>query len=380
MIHRINGHAYYSYPPGSSVLSAPFVKLLNGLGLSAVKPNGSYSLYGESRIQKVLSALLMAIFVAIVFALSRLLLSRCWALIICFATAFGTQVWSSASRGLWTHTWGLVLIVLIAYQLLAHEESRFKLNGPLLATFLAWAYFIRPTSVIMIGCVGLYLLVFERRIIVSTGITLALWLCGFVAYSSIHFGTLLPWYYTQQLGTDHFWTALAGTLISPSRGLLIFVPQLLFVVYLLIRYRKFLVHRRLISLCVVIAGSYWLVIASWQNWWGGFSYGPRLMTDMLPWLVILAVVGFRAWQDASHSEKGSEGPSLRIRRRLEYAAAAILLILSVLVNAGGAFYDSERWYMSPGNIDTHPERLWDWRDPQFLTWVTDHMEDGEHDG
>jgi hypothetical protein len=377
MIRPSKGHLYYYFPPGSSVLSAPFVKLMNSLGVSATKPNGSYDRVGESRIQRVLASLLMAIFTVIVFAMCRLLLVERWGLVICFSAAFGTQVWSTASRAMWSHTWELVLIGLVVYQLLAHEVTKRKLNPILLATLLAWAYFTRPTSAIAIGCVGLYLLIFARGAIISAGITLGLWLCVFMAYSWIHFETLLPSYFAaQRLGSSHFWTALAGNLISPSRGLLVFVPQLLFVVYLLVRYWKFLVHRRLIALCVLTVVCHWLVVSTFSRWWGGYSYGPRLMTDTLPWFIALAIIAVRGWMDAQPEIDRGESASTtrRMGLRVEYAAGALLLMLSLMTNANGALHGSSRWYQYPYKITPeHSERLWDWRDPQFLTWATDRL-------
>src|SRR5215207_9452042 len=41
------GHVYYYYPPGSSVISAPFVALLNLFGLSAVGDENAYDQQGE---------------------------------------------------------------------------------------------------------------------------------------------------------------------------------------------------------------------------------------------------------------------------------------------------------------------------------------------
>jgi len=45
---------------------------------------------------------------------------------------------------------------------------------------------------------------------------------------------------------------------------------------------------------------------------------------------------------------------------------------SVLVAATGAFsYPAERWNTSPDDVDVRHERLWDWRDPQFVRcWKT----------
>jgi hypothetical protein len=47
----------------------------------------------------------------------------------------------------------------------------------------------------------------------------------------------------------------------------------------------------------------------------------------------------------------------------------LLLIASVAMNAPGALSESANMWNATPNIDTHPERLWDWRHPQFLAWT-----------
>src|SRR2546423_75890 len=54
------GHLYYHLPPGSSVLSAPFVAALNLFGISPANRDGTYNPNGEVKIEAALAALLMA--------------------------------------------------------------------------------------------------------------------------------------------------------------------------------------------------------------------------------------------------------------------------------------------------------------------------------
>src|SRR5919199_1342977 len=45
----VNDHLYYYFPPGTSVLSVPYVLLMNLFGTSAANADGSYSPKGEQR-------------------------------------------------------------------------------------------------------------------------------------------------------------------------------------------------------------------------------------------------------------------------------------------------------------------------------------------
>src|SRR5438552_11455021 len=60
-IESVNGHLFYYFPPGTSLLSLPYVALMNAVGISTVNRDGSYRREGELTIQSSLAALLMAV-------------------------------------------------------------------------------------------------------------------------------------------------------------------------------------------------------------------------------------------------------------------------------------------------------------------------------
>src|SRR5207253_11442480 len=108
-------------------------------------------------------------------------------------------------------------------------------------------YFVRPTFAVHIASMTVYLLIFYRPLFLKYAITGAAWFSGFVIYSWIHFHRVVPSYYQpSRLQFQVFWTALAGNLISPSRGVLIYVPVILFFCYLLLWYLRFVDYRRLV--------------------------------------------------------------------------------------------------------------------------------------
>ena len=72
------GHVYYYFPPGSSVLSLPFVAAANVLGISPANADGTYNPRGEARIETALAAILMALLAALFYCTSRLLLPPFW--------------------------------------------------------------------------------------------------------------------------------------------------------------------------------------------------------------------------------------------------------------------------------------------------------------
>src|SRR6185295_3203051 len=144
------------------------------------------------------------------------------------------------------------------------------------------------------------------------------------------YGTLqAPAYY--RVGFElhpQFIEALLGNLVSPARGLLVFSPVVLLsfvgaVVWL--RQRNVLG----ILLSVMVVG-HWIGISGFPQWWAGWSYGPRYMSDMLPYLVVLSVPAVQ-WL-------------ITRRAPVLNAVVAVLVLCSLLFNADGALLDAAwRW-------------------------------------
>jgi hypothetical protein len=369
MIERDEGHLYYFYPPGSSILSVPFVAVMNHFGLSPVGPNQQYDQNGELAIQGRLAAVLMAAFTVCVFVTALLLTgSPGWSYVVAFGTALGTQIWSTASRVVWSHTWGVLLLSLAILYLVGGEQRRWRVNPVILATLMVWTFFVRPTNAIACLVVSAYVLLRLRPILLGYVITSLIWLGGFVVYSESNFGRLVPAQYQQVGGfelTPSGWLeALAGLLVSPSRGILVFSPVLIVVVVWAVRHRRLLPSPWLVGVAVAACALQLVLVASWKVWWGGFAYGPRLLTDLVPWLALLAMAAVVAWTRAG---AGSRPGNRRGVRGAELAVAGVLLGLSVWINWRGANAIATAWWnVLPVGIDVAPGRLWDWSNPQFL--------------
>lgn len=363
-----DGRVYYGYPFGTPVLSAPLVIVLRHLGVSSVNADGSYSPRGEEKAQAIIAAVLMAALVVVWYLTARLLLPVGASVAIASAAALGTQVWSTASRGLWSHTWLIFLLGLVIWMLAKAEIQGGKFRPVLLATLLSWMYFVRPTASIVIIAITLYLLAVRRHPMGAYLLTGAAWLIPLVAYSQHVYGQILAPYYTLGAHMERntgFWKGLHGVLLSPSRGLFPCVPIALFVVYLVVRYRQALRYHSLawlgfsvISLQVGLLASYWI-------WDGASSIGPRYLTDVVPWLVLLAILGVRARADASGATSNAPGG---LSRYAELIACSVLLALSVFINGRSATSHAVwRWnaYIAPDAEERRP-RIMDWRYPQWL--------------
>jgi hypothetical protein len=361
-----NGNLLYHLPPGSSILSIPYVGVMRLFGISSTKPDGTYDVDGEARIQYSLAALLMSLTAVIFFMMARTAgLSLGWSTLIAFGASLGTQVWSTTSRGMWSDTWGIVLLALALWMLMARELAGRKLNPFLFATLLSWLFFVRPTYAVHIAAVTVYVLLFHRDIFLKYALTGAAWLIAFIAFSRHYHGRVLPSYYqASRLNFDIFWTAFAGNLLSPGRGFLVYVPIFLFVIYLLVRYWKQISHPRLVVLSFIAIAGHLVAISGFGHWWGGHSFGARFSAGLVPWVVLLAILAIKAMLQAHEANKAVAG---RVAWKAQLTAGAVLLLFSVFVNSRGAMsHPTWLWNVRPRDVDRFPERVWDWREPQFL--------------
>jgi len=351
---RRQGRVLYTYPHGSSFLSLPFVAMLNALGVSTLKNGKTYDLISEVLEEKLLASLLMAAAAAIFFEIgTQTPLPVLASTVVAIGGALGTQVWSSASRTLWSQTWEVLLASCVALMLLRADRS--GVRPVRLATLMAWMYFVRPTAVVAIVSVTFYVGVFYRRDAIVCLVALCAWALIFVLYWMLIFGQVLPDYYRQGdlLDLARIARTLPSVLISPSRGLLVFVPTIPMVIYLAARYWK-AIDRRLATLALAIVCGNLLLVASYPHWWGGWSYGPRLLTGTIPWFVLLGAMGCRAL--IADTMRGANVARLSLA----------LILLAIAINGWGAVSWTATFWSKDVDINTHPEQAWNWRHPQFL--------------
>ena len=349
---KARGHVTYFFPHGSSILSIPLVAAINAAGVSAATPDARLNLAGEIRIQRLIASMLMAGLTCVFFAMAVMMLPVVWSMVIALGASMGSQILSTASRGLWSHTWEVFLLGLIAHSLLGAEHRGARIHLVWLATLVAWSYYVRPTGAVAIVAVSIYVLWVHRENFIVYAVTLAGWLAAFVGYSWSVFAAIIPPYYmASRLQIHDLILPLVGNLISPSRGLLVFVPATLFVLYLTARYRKHMAYSRLAVLAFAQVIALTILICTNKSWTAGYCYGPRYFTDAIPWFVLLAILGLDAMRRARPAS----------HHRIEIAAAIFLLALSIAINARGAWSSAA---MDWNPVERHG--IFDWRYPQFM--------------
>jgi hypothetical protein len=110
----------------------------------------------------------------------------------------------------------------------------------------------------------------------------------------------------------------------------------------------------MVMLAVGIICGNLLVVASHPVWWGGWSYGPRLLTGTIPWFVLLGALGCQCLA----AEQG--------RNRSLIGLGLSLLLLAVAINGWGAISLGTVLWNGEVAINDRPSACWSWQHPQFL--------------
>jgi hypothetical protein len=113
-------------------------------------------------------------------------------------------------------------------------------------------------------------------------------------------------------------------------------------------------HKLLLVTAVVFIILESLLISRSVMWWGGYCWGPRLLTELVPPLIILMALGV-PWIDRPWPRR----------------VFAVLALYSVLIQAIGVFfYPNGHWDGTPEGVDAAHGRLWNWRDNPIARTVS----------
>jgi len=363
-----DGYLYSRFPIGVPVITAPLI--LTEVGtlrlaapfLGGVHPASSviagflradYSA-AHALIEMQAASVLLAATAVILYWIARRYLP--WGRAATLAVLFGiaTSAYSSAGRALWSHTPSMLLLTITIYLLLAAEER------PSLAGWaglpVALSYTVRPTDALFVVIFTTYVAAKHRTQLWRYFAAAAPVAVAFFAYMlPVYHGHLSPYYNSTLPGFEpanwgRMAGALAGNLVSPGRGLFIYTPVFVFAAWSMIRQNW---KTPLSPWLAVLAAAHWVAVSAYvDNWWAGHSYGARFFTDLTPVFVLFLIPYLARWQ------------ALSVAARTGFVVLA-LFGLGIHLR-GGWSTEVYRWNTEPANVDEHPERNWDWRDPPFL--------------
>jgi len=353
MLPRPDGHIMSLYPIVVPVLIAPLY--LPAVGYLHLRGWTDARLDHVAKVMEKLSAsFLAALSAALLYLLLRRRAKSRVALLLTLAYAFGTTTWVVSSQALWQHGMAELLVIGALLLLTAPCTAPRTLAAGLLIGLIAAN---RPPDAILgaaLGVYGLFWAASRRKAALLTAAA-ALPMVLVLFYNVRVAGNIGGGYGV--IGSARFFQhdllpGVGGLLVSPTRGLLVFSPFLLF---LILAWRHLPDDREEQRLTLAMSAGIVLQLLLYAkvDWRGGLSWGPRYMTDILPflmWMLVPVVAALRG------------------------AGRAIFLIaagVAVAIEAIGAF--SYFWsidlpiYAADGVYEQDMRAAWDWRNAPFLT-------------
>ena len=359
IIRAENNHYYYYSALGTPILTTPFVWLANLRGIELARLTSPYQDNSQSALQNLLSAITVTISCILIFAFCRCYFNHVYSFFFTVAFVFGSSIVSTMGTALWNVNLEVVFILCALVILACEDQKKTKdLKPILLGLLLFFAYFCRPTAALFILTTLAYVFLKNRRTFIKMAVTLTFLFGLLVLFSMVEFNQFLPDYYKAGfLDNPISKSAVYGSLLSPSRGLLVFSPYLFLPFIGLILYGKQLYKEPFVWFGVIWFALYVMMISRWPNWWGGHSFGPRLLTDALPALFIITVL---VWK------KALMNPS-QWQKVILATSFVVLAFSGIFINTKQGLYNnsSAKWSWVT-DIDHAPQYLFNWKYPQFL--------------
>jgi hypothetical protein len=241
------------YPVVTSLLVSPLylpaVVWLNRLGWEQ-----SWVGRVAELMEKISASLLAALTSVLMYLVLRRDGAR-WSLPLAVVFALGTNTWMISSQALWQHGTGELLITLA---LLLVTIRATPVRTALLGAVCVLMAANRPPDALVAVAIGLIVIWRSRRkavwLLAGGAVPLALLL----AYNLIFIGQIAGAYALITPPESFYqpiWSGLAGLLVSPTRGLLVFTPFLVFIpVGLVQRLRSPGTKWLAVALSVAVAG------------------------------------------------------------------------------------------------------------------------------
>ena len=336
-----NDHVCSVFPPGMGILALPFFAPFvltgwNALDLGLLVHGGH-----------VVAAIVEILATLVLWSLLRRFATPRWCLVLVLLYFLATSVRTVASQALWQHS-GVHLAVASALWLVLREESVPLSRDFAAGLVLGLGGVVRQTAAL----VALGLHGFHPRRIMLILVGAAIGIAPLLAYNDLAFGSPLEQGYGTKSFATPLQTGLYGLLFSPSRGLFVYTPYLVFAFFALFRAWRWPgeVAGRLRGLSLVWIATLALY-ATYSEWWGGRVFGSRFLDDLAPVLFVAI-----AW-----------GTSVgMLRSRFALVVFGLMAAWSFVLFQVAAFLYDKGWDTMPVNVNDDPSKLFNWSDPQWL--------------
>lgn len=353
---QFNNHYISSYPIITGLIAIPFY-LPFYIFLNLNNVTDQYTLFNiASALQKFAASSIASLSVVLFFILIRKIsnnnkISMIFALVF----AFASQTFSISSQALWQHgTANLFMVVSQIFLIKALE-----LNHPRIRTFylisLVFAilcFWSRPVFLAYLILLFGIIIVKNKKDLIPYFFSAILGILILIGYNLYFFQSLFGGYGNQTgtLNTNHPLLNLLGLFFSPARGIIFYTPFYIFAFLSILFYKQINRFSYSIKTLYFLNYSYFIFglffYSFWEMWWGGHSWGDRLLTDITVSASLLTYFFY-----------------IHIKSNFMKLIFFTFIIYSIIIQSIGVFcYINSGWDATPLNVDSHTERLWDFTD------------------
>lgn len=350
---RVGNHYFSKYPALTALLVTPFYLLPVAFGLAAHSSLLPYHLIGKSA-----AALLAAASVVLVYLCLRLVASELTALCLTLVYAVAGPTWTISSQALWQHAASQLFLAASIYCLLKNlgDKKAIGFSG----LFIGLAIAARPTNLVIALIFVVYLLHRSRDRIPYFLAGSIIPLSFLLWYNHSTFGSAFSQGYAVEAYDE--WTTplhrgLLGILFSPSKGLLVYSPVFWFSIAGIVG--SWRVRARdeattwLFRYLGLAVASFTLVMSKWHAWAGGWSFGPRMLVDITP-LLILLIIPALEWLG---------------RGRGVVVVFTIFLMISIAVQLAGLSMFDAGWYQQQFSTEYNEAAFWSIRSSELAYYI-----------
>ncbi|MEK7595144.1 MAG: hypothetical protein AAB443_00930 [Patescibacteria group bacterium] len=290
-LRKVDKHYLSAFPIMASLLSIPvyFIGFLLGADVSWE------SLVFLSRFS---AALIIALCGMLMKKIGEYFLSNKKAALLSFVFVFATVNFASISQALWQHGVLELFSLLGVYFLLNSNKN--ERNLILSGLFFGFALISRPTGIL--PYILLYPFIFSfyklkgiSRYFIGSLLPIAF----FLFYNQVFYMGISNQGYSNQVldsWKTPFYLGFLGMFLSPSKGILVYSPVFIFSLvgfYRLLKentYSK--LEKNLFIFAAIVAFLHISIVSMWKHWYGGWSFGYRMASDILPYLSLLLIPYF----------------------------------------------------------------------------------------
>jgi 4-amino-4-deoxy-L-arabinose transferase-like glycosyltransferase len=344
----IQGHTVSLFPIVTPVLITPVYAIWFSL----------YSLFGIPLYitdifmwAKIAASIITALSCVFFYLTLKELFKEKIAVITTLVFAFATSTWSVSSQALWQHGMVELLLILMIYIIIRNEKSDSIKNIIFLGLISGLFIFNRPPDSILLIPVFAYVLLYHKKLVPHYLISAIVSGLPFLLYNMMTFGNVFGGYDKNlSLFAMSFDLPMhmAGLLIAPNLGLLIFSPILILSIFGYFQLKK--IQNQKLEKILFIFGPvivFQIVIYGIFGAWASstaFSYGQRFLTGFIPVLMIYVGIVLNEYLvPGKHDTK----------RTLVQMGIIILVLMSVVIQAIGVFL-----YAYNPNQSMNEENVW----------------------